>query len=176
MVRRINIFGGPGSGKSTLACELFAYLKKIGKPIELVNEWIKSWAWQGIKPSGYDQLYTFAKQLRREDLILRSGGLIITDAPILMQAYYAERIGMKQLSGRLVETCKDFDAQYPSLNLLLTRSTTYDPRGRYETEEQAKDIDAGLITLLVEHSVVFQSISLGHFEMLCLIAKNSLES
>lgn len=153
MYKRINIFGGPFTGKSTVAAHLFVTLKKTGHDVELVNEWIKTWAWQGIKPSGWDQLYIFAKQLRKEELIIRNGGLVITDSPLLMQLAYVD--DSYKLVAPLSEMIRNFEESYPSLNILLARDPdiVYQQKGRYQNEEEAKALDKKIDELLVAHNL-----------------------
>jgi adenylate kinase family enzyme len=88
MIRRICLFAGPGSGKSTLAAKIFAALKEQQIQVELINEYIKTWAYTGKVPKSYDQLYVFAKQLNSEDVILRHVPLLITDSPLLLNSAY----------------------------------------------------------------------------------------
>ena len=143
-MRRINLYGGPGIGKSTVAAQLFAHLKVRGFEVELVNEWIKAWAWQGIKPGGFDQLYVFAKQLRKEDIVLRHGGFIVTDSPLFTQLAYLKQYGddAEHLYDALTIVGNAWEKKYPSLNILLDRGNReYRQKGRYQNERQAKEID-----------------------------------
>jgi len=90
-IRRINFLGGPGSGKSTTAAFIYAELKKRGTSIELVDEYIKFWTYIPRVPKGFDSLYVQAKQIHKEDTILRAGtDFIVSDSPILLQYYYAK--------------------------------------------------------------------------------------
>jgi nicotinamide riboside kinase len=144
---RINIYGGPGSGKSTTAAYLFAKLKSQGQNVELVTEYIKTWAWEQRVPTGYDQAYIFAKQLRSEDLLTRRGIHVITDSPLPMQLVYAKRYACP-FYDELYSLCKKFDQDHPSLHILLRRTVPYQTFGRYETLEQAKELDISIQTLL----------------------------
>lgn len=148
MAKRVNLYGGPCSGKSTTAAALYANLK-IGKyKVELVNEWIKAWAWQGIKPTGYDQCYILTKQLRKEDVILRNGGIIVSDSPILMQIAYAKKVSSSRITRALLDISREFEAEYPSVNIFLSRAVPYQQEGRYEDEREAIQMDGAILDII----------------------------
>ena len=157
-MKRVNIIGGPGTGKSTVSACLFASLKLLGYDVELVNEWVKSWAWQDIKPTGYDQLYIFAKQLRREDIILRNGGLIISDAPLVMQlAYVLKHPYTENLRHLLSVVVNDYEKRYPSVNIRLKREGQYKQKGRFQDEAEAAEMDVLITEQLIDHNIKFES-------------------
>lgn len=139
---RINIFGGPCSGKSTVAAQIFCHLKTGGHQIELVQEYVKDWAYEKREPKGFDQLYFLAKQIRRESLLLESGvAHIVTDSPVLMSCVYAFKYSIFPASN-LVATCEAFEATFPSTNIFLDRGELpYEARGRYQTHEEALEMD-----------------------------------
>jgi len=140
---RINLFGGPGAGKSTTAAWVFSELKRRHISVEHVNEYVKGWAYMNRKINKYDQLYLFGKQHQMEYKFLVNGvSHIITDSPCLLSAVYADINGSKELSEHLGEICKIYEADYPSLNIYLDRGNKpYDPNGRWQTEDQARDLD-----------------------------------
>jgi len=145
MIRRINLYAGPCAGKSTIAAHVFSHFRAKQVNIELVTEYVKSWAYEERKITSYDQLYLLAKQLRQEDLILRNGvDLIVTDSPILLSACYAQKYGFPSVSA-LREIAAEFEKTYPSLNIFIERGRTpYNQSGRYETYEQAVEMDAAI--------------------------------
>jgi hypothetical protein len=146
---RINLFSGPGCGKSTLAAWLFSQIKMLRPQmqVELVGEYIKDWAWDKRVPKSWDQFYVFAKQLNREDKVLRHGVHTITDSPLLMQLGYIER-GGSVFAEECLNACRKFEEKYPSVNILLERVVTYVPHGRYENFEQALEMDERITNLL----------------------------
>jgi tRNA uridine 5-carbamoylmethylation protein Kti12 len=144
---RINIWGGPGTGKSTTAAWLFANLKQKGKNVELVTEYIKSWAWEGRVPSSYDQMYIFASQLHREDILTRRGVHIVTDSPIPLQLVYARKYRCPFFD-ELLGVAKKFELNHPSFNILLKRTVPFQTFGRYETLDEAKEIDEAILQIL----------------------------
>ncbi len=177
-IRRINLYGGPGSGKSTLAAEAFANLKKKSLNnnfnIELCTEYVKSWAWEKIKPKGFDQNYICAKQLRKEEILLRNNvDIVITDSPLLLQCLYAEKSGCSYAE-HLFKIVESFESHYPSLNIFVEReSRIYNPRGRYETENQAKEMDLFIKNKLIDNNVTIFNISHNDVEKLCnLVLEN----
>ena len=62
---RICLYSGPGAGKSATAADIFAEFKRKNYSIELVAEYIKTWAYEGRKPESYDQTLIFANQLHQ---------------------------------------------------------------------------------------------------------------
>lgn len=149
MIRRINFFGGPGAGKSTMSTYVFSALKTEGYNIEYVPEYIKFWTYIDRKPDGYDELYTFAKQLHREDTVLRGGAAyVVSDSPLYLSYFYAEYYG-HEISQQILDICRNVEVTYPSLNIFLDRGDKkYNTTGRYQDEAAAKAIDLGLKRLL----------------------------
>ena len=147
MIRRINFFAGPGAGKSTTAARTFAELKVRGHDVEHIPEYIKTWAHEGRAPKSYDQLYVFAKQLKSEDVILRNVSCIVTDSPLLMNTTYSTLYNF-QCAPDLIRIAQQFDRDFPPLNLFIERSVDYNPKGRYQSEQEAYDFDQFLLDFL----------------------------
>ncbi|MGZ8887685.1 MAG: AAA family ATPase [Nitrososphaeraceae archaeon] len=157
-IRRINFYAGPGCGKSKISPSILSTLKKtiiqdnLDIYIELVQEYVKSWALQGIKPKGFDQVYICAKQMRREERPLRSGiDLIVTDSPLLLQCFYAIK---NKVPGwcSLIDLVEAFEEEYPGLHIFLDRQDQpYTQKGRYENLEEAKEMDAFILDKLHKH-------------------------
>lgn len=139
----INLFGGSGLGKSTTAAKLFGEMKDQRYHVELVTEYVKKWAWAQKKPTGFDQFYLAGKQSQSESQLYGKVDYIVTDSPILLSGYY-ENLHLKRsivLPAILnfLEYTKENEIQH--LNFVLKRHKAFDPRGRYETEDQAKAVD-----------------------------------
>lgn len=141
MSKRICIFGGPGTGKSTMAARIYYHLKAEHCPYELVDEAIKGMAWQKIPPTGFDQVWLMGKQIHREDVVLRSGGSVITSGPPLQQAMYAQWQHHSCFM-LLWQIALKFEEVYPAINILLKRNVPYGTEGRYQSnEEEAAAMD-----------------------------------
>lgn len=173
--RRINLIAGPGAGKSTLAARLFGDLKAKHYDVEQITEYIKTWAHQGKKPQGFDQLYVFSKQLKSEEEALRNVQCIITDSPLITNAgfcvYYC-----CEYANQVLSLAKMFENNYKSVNLFLERSIDYVEKGRYQNLAESIEVDKILWSLVSEHihSPVYK-VNLNNYEEILQIVMSNLE-
>lgn len=154
----ISLYAGPGAGKSTNAADLFATAKRAGINTELVREYVKDWAWEKRKIGVFDQLYFLGKQVRRESMLFDCVNLIVTDSPIWLCAYYAERYGTPALRNGVEAAVRAFYDQariegHEHLHVWVHRAKAYVPTGRYETEEQALEVDVELRAFLEDRGI-----------------------
>ena len=155
MIRRVCLYGGPGTGKSTTASSLFAEFKRIcvdgvvDRQLQLVQEFVKSWAWEGKSPKGFDQVFIFANQQQREEIPLRNGvHHLFTDSPLFLGAAYARKYHSKTF-GPLISLAELHEQEYPGLHIFLERGDRpYVGKGRYEDAEKAKRMDDYIRSLL----------------------------
>jgi adenylate kinase family enzyme len=137
-IRRINFYGAPGSGKSTLAKQICALLNREGHDAELIQEWIKKWAYEGRKPDTWDQNYIFASQMFLEtDLLKRVNYTVADGSPQLCSAY--ARFYNCPYWEQLEEIARQQEEAFPAINFWVTRDHPYQNKGRYETEEQSNE-------------------------------------
>lgn len=155
----INLYAGSGAGKSTLAAEIFVDLKKQGKNVELVTEWVKAWAWEGRSPVGLENsLYIFAKQLRRESILYGKVDYIVTDCPLGLCAAYEifyegdTRTVIRDLF-RAVRAQQTLEGKVKHLDFQLMRQHPFKAEGRYETEDGARRVDNIIRNLIPAHPV-----------------------
>lgn len=139
----ISILAGPGAGKSVLAAEVFAELKKQGHSAELITEYVKRWAWQGLPVSNWmESLYIFGKQLRYESTVWGKVDYIVTDSPLGLPMVYEHlydpnNIGAVRTQYEMVRTRQKSEGVVHNLDLHLMRQHSYQTEGRYEADEQA---------------------------------------
>ena len=150
---RVNLFGGPGSGKSTTAAWLFSKCKEEHYSVEHCTEYVKAWAYANRHVQKYDQLYLFAKQQQTEYKFLSHGVKnIITDSPTILSAVYAKQYG-HDLYESIIRLNEMYDSDYPSVNIFIDRKDKpYNPNGRWQTYEEAKQKDAEILDLLKRYS------------------------
>lgn len=161
MTKVINLFAGSGAGKSTIAAGLYYEMKLLGLNVELVREYVKTMAWQGIKIGPYDQPYIFGMQLKYESSLYGKVDYIITDSPLLLspiyEIYYRGDSITEHPALKFINKAKEDGIEY--INLFLERNKPFDPRGRYETEEQARQVDDLLKFKLLDWNIPYTTIT-----------------
>lgn len=153
MTTVINLLGSPSTGKSTLACELFAKMKYQGYNVELVREVAKELAWEGRVPTAFDQMYIIGEQIKRESSLYGKVDYIITDSPIILGGFYMEYNHKEKFMTPMIKEFYNFSQtqNIMFLNYFLSRTQEYCPKGRFQTEEEAKLIDTALEIYVAEH-------------------------
>lgn len=132
----VNVFGGPGCGKSTMMASIFAELKWRGVDCEMATEYAKDKVWEGSHSVLNDQFYVSGKQFHKLFRLQGNVDVVITDSPILLGLYYGKN-EPDEFRDIIISKHKSFN----NFNVLLERKKEYNPNGRMQTEEQAKEID-----------------------------------
>lgn len=156
----INFFGGPSSGKSTLATYCFAMSKDDGFNSEYVPEKAKDWAWEKRKIKLIDQFELFSKQSKREKRLYHEASVILADSPVWLSAYYASLQDNRSAKKVMEELCKEFYFEADEIGIKhyfiwVKRVKAYNPKGRFQTEEQAMEIDKMMKPYLEKLGVTF---------------------
>lgn len=161
----VELFGGPGIGKTTFAAKLFAAIKDDRTyTVELVQEYVKTWAWEKRDIGVPEQIYLTAKQMRNESRLYGKVDIIVTDAPVVLGAYYSSVYLNPTVSEPLLQLYKsvewDHNGGYlaaPSkrLRVFLNRVKPYDPRGRFQDEAEARDVDYDLRRFLQDNALSY---------------------
>lgn len=141
---RINLLAGPGAGKSTTAAWLFSELKTRNISVELITEYVKTWAVQKRGVTTFDQVYLFAKQMQYEYIFLNNGiKNIVTDSPLALSCVYGDFYYPElKLGSDLLPLLHKYETMFPSINIYLDRKDKkYIKEGRYQSYEQAIEVD-----------------------------------
>lgn len=157
----INLFGGSGLGKSTTAALIFGEMKLKNLHCELVREFVKEWAWSGRKVTSTDQNVIYENQLAREKMYYGKLDYIVTDSPLLLSPIYQKYYtGDDPIAGLVLDGLKTAEQDgVTHLNFLLQRNKPFDPRGRYETAEQAREVDQLVQDYLELHKMPYYVIT-----------------
>lgn len=166
MKKIICLYGGPGSGKSTTCAGLYAFLKMMGVDAEMNREYVKNWVWEKRKINPGDQTYFFAKMAKVERSLMSSNvEVIITDSPLILTHYYGliydplEKISNTSLMllQHHHKTCQYYG--YKVEHYFIGRGDRpYNPNGRFQTLEEAKDIDTDLRLFLNKIGIRYKDI------------------
>lgn len=153
MTTIINLYGGPGTGKSTTAALMFATLKQRGVNAELVQEVAKRWAWQGRPITPLDQFQIFGEQLARESDLLGKCDVVVTDGPLLLGEFFSTWFEQHAIATALKHAREVYDdelraAKHEQWHVFLHRSKPYNPKGRYQTEAEARRMDGKQLLLV----------------------------
>jgi nicotinamide riboside kinase len=157
----VSLFGGPGVGKSALSAELFVKLKIKGVSCEMVQEYVKGWAWEGRAVGPLDQVYILAKQLKAESRLYGKVAVIITDSPLLLspiyERHYQGTAASEPMAFSILQTAQAHGVD--RMNFLLARDTAYRQDGRYETEPMAVEVDTAMKLYLDFHKIPYRLIA-----------------
>jgi hypothetical protein len=161
MTKVINLFGGSGVGKSTTAAHLFAEMKYRGLHVELVREYVKTWAWQDKKVGPFDQIYLLGKQSKYESILYGKVDYIVTDSPLLLcpmyEHYYSGQELIAPSAFNFINDAKSKGVEH--INFVLKREFAFDPRGRYQTPDELSSIDVAIHQFLQKYDVAYTEVS-----------------
>lgn len=138
----INLYGGPGTGKSTGAAYIFSKLKMAGIDAEYVTEFAKDKVWENNAKVFQNQMYITGKQSFKISRCFGEVDVIITDSPIRLGYTYAVAQGKPKLGEAILEEANTYNDS--SIDIFLKRVKPYNPNGRNQTEDEAKQIDVDM--------------------------------
>lgn len=159
------LWGGPGTGKSTVTALIFGKLKQLGYNVEMNREYIKDWAWEEREILSGDQVYITAKQARKEIIYMRKSlDFIITDSPLALTTFYGdiydkyerEFKACKAIVKQHHAICKDLG--YKVEHYFLVRTKKYNPVGRYQDEQTAREYDEKIKLFLAAYPINYKTI------------------
>lgn len=154
----VELASGPCGGKSTEAAALYAALKQRHVSCELAREYVKRWAWEGRAIAALDEFYVLGKQIHEESSLLGKVEVVIVDRPVFMSQVYTDLYAPSPIRRGITEAVRSYyeaaaDAGHRRVVVLLPRRHSYQEAGRYESEAEARKIDA-LIEGVVGNSIV----------------------
>lgn len=166
----VNFFAGPGARKTTIASDVFAELKWNGVNCELIQEYAKKKTWEKTQETLKDQSYVFAKQNHAQFICMDTDHeleVIITDSPIPLSLVYASPSIPASFEPYVMDTFNS----YNNLNYYVVRKAPYNPKGRNQTEEEARDKDMEVMDMLTRLNIPYQRVN-GERTMVPIIAND----
>lgn len=154
-VKVINLFAGPGAGKSTTRAGLFYLLKSNGYNVEEVTEYAKDCTWDETQTLLTDQLFVLANQNRRLTRLRDKVDVAVSDSPLLLTINYVDP---KYLPQTFQALTWELWNTYDNYNYFINRTKKYNPIGRNQTEDEARQIDLSIKNILLNNDVQFTEI------------------
>jgi hypothetical protein len=118
-----------------MAARVFSELKERKYNAELVTEFAKDLTWQESMKVLDNQMYVFAKQYHRLWRLKDKVDIIVTDSPIILSLVYGNT------SATFKQLVREEFQKFNNINIFLQRVKEYNPKGRAQTEEEARLID-----------------------------------
>jgi len=154
MTLLVNLFGGPGCGKSTTRAGIFHKLKLRGYNVEEAPEYAKQLTWEKRGMALTCQPYVLGKQLFTIYRLMGQVEAIITDSPIILGSVYAPPEELPSFHQFVIDKFNSFD----SINFYINRVKPYNPAGRNQDLEGAKQIDDVVLKYIQAHNIPYENI------------------
>ncbi len=148
----INLFAAPGTGKTTTGQILSGLLSMADYRVEYIPEFAKFATLAKNRAALTDQIYMFAKQENRLN-VLRDADLdfVVMDGPLPIALLFQPEGYYQGYEPLVLEVFRS----YENVNFYLRKnpSFAYKHHGRNETESQSQELDRVLRELLTRHAI-----------------------
>lgn len=152
----VNLFGEPSAGKSTCAMDITAQLKRHGINAEYVSEFAKDKVYENNGEIFKHQEYIFGKQSFKMGRVKDKVQVMIVDSPLILSAVYNTD---EVLGEDFNKTVLNVFNSYNNRNYLLTRHHSYENEGRFQNEDEAKEVRKEIIDKLNQYNIKYEEIA-----------------
>jgi hypothetical protein len=153
----INIIGGPGCDKSLFTAAIILHLNLHHKTVEQIPDFAKSLVWQKDYEALKNQYFIAQQQFRMLELLDGQVQYLVTECSLPQILYYNETYpdnicDIAKTRKQILEWYK----QHNNVNIVVERGDKkYVHTGRFQDEEQAKEVDRGLRGVLRREGIAF---------------------
>lgn len=151
----INLFGEPSVGKSTCAMDITSKLKRNGINAEYVSEFAKDKVYENNDEIKHQE-YIFGKQSFKMGRVKDKVQVMIVDSPLILSAVYNTD---EVLGEDFNKTVLNVFNSYNNRNYLLTRQHSYENEGRFQNEDEAKEVRKEIIDKLNQYDIKYKEIA-----------------
>lgn len=155
-MKKINLYGGPGIGKSTVAALVYSALKVKGYNVEIVNEYAKELVYEGVDLKVKNEALQhkiLLEQIKREMTYKDKVDFLVSDSPIMLNAYYNGSAIALQIAKLHLEPETD-------CHFFLKRGfENFETQGRSHNKQESLEIDNKMINFLIKQKIELQMIS-----------------
>jgi hypothetical protein len=157
----INVIGGPGCDKSLYTAALVLNFHLRHKTVETIPDFAKSLVWQRDFEALRNQHFIAQQQYRMIEILDGQVQFLVTECSLPQLLYYNENY-----PDNICDVAKtraqilDWHGQCNNVNLLVERDLDrkYVRSGRFQDEDQAREVDAGLRALLEREGIAFTTL------------------
>lgn len=157
----INIIGGPGSDKSLFSAAIILFLNLHNKTVETIPDYAKSLVWQQNFEVLKNQYFIAQRQFEMLNLLDGQVQYLITECSLPQVLYYNDHYPENICDvGKTRAQILEWYKQHNNINILVERGEKkYVHTGRFQDEEQAREVDRGLRATLVREGLHFTSLA-----------------
>ena len=156
----INIIGGPGSDKSLFSAAIILFLNLHHKTVETIPDYAKSLVWQQNFEVLKNQYFIAQRQFEMLNLLDGQVQFLITECSLPQVLYYNEHYVENICDvGKTRAQILEWYRQHNNVNILVERGDKkYVHTGRFQDEEQARNVDHGLRATLIREGLPFTTL------------------
>lgn len=156
----INIIGGPGCEKSLFTAAIILYLHLHHKSVELIPDYAKSLVWQKDYEGLRNQYKIAQQQFHMLELLDGQVQFLVGESSLPQILYYNEFFPDNICDvGKTRKQILDWYKQHNNINIMVERGDRkYIRTGRFQDEEQAKEVDRGMRALLRREGIAFTAL------------------
>ncbi|MDO8699742.1 MAG: hypothetical protein Q7J75_04890 [Rhodoferax sp.] len=142
----INIIGGPGCDKSLFSSAIILYLNLHHKTVESIPDYAKSLVWQRDFEALKNQYQIAQRQFEMLELLDGQVQFLVSECSLPQVLYYNEHYAenicdVAKTRAKILQWYK----QHNNVNVMVERGDKkYIHTGRFQDEEQARNIDKAL--------------------------------
>jgi hypothetical protein len=158
--RVINVIGGPGCEKSVITSAIVLFMKLREKTVEVIPDFAKSLVWQQNFEVLKNQYFIAQRQYEMLSLLDGQIQFLITECSLPQVLYYNENYldNICDISKTRTQIL-DWYNQCNNINILVARGDRkYIRTGRFQDEDQARDVDRGLIELMDREALPYTTL------------------
>lgn len=152
----VHLFGEPSAGKSTCAMDITAKLKRSGINAEYVSEFAKDKLYEHNDEVFNHQEYLFGKQSFKMGRVKNKVQVMVVDSPLILSIIYNTST---ILGENFNNTVLDVFNSYNNKNYLLIRNHPYENEGRFQNEDEAKEVRKEIIDKLNQYNIKYEEIA-----------------
>ncbi|WMW78995.1 hypothetical protein RF679_10005 [Undibacterium cyanobacteriorum] len=155
----INIIGGPGCDKSLFSSAIILNLNLRHKSVEQIPDYAKSLVWQKDFEALRNQYMVAQRQFEMLDLLDGQVQYLVTECALMQVLYYNETYRENICDvGKTREHILEWYHRHDNINILVERGDKkYVHTGRFQNEDEARQIDRELRATLEREEIPFVS-------------------